>query len=397
VAGSKGKGSTTAFLASILTAAGYRTGRYTSPHLHTFRERIAVDDLPVTERAFSVAFDRSLAAAGKLEAGAPDLGRVTAFELVTAAAFDHFARAGCDIAVIETGLGGRWDATNVVDPLVSVITLIDLEHTEVLGDTLAKIAAEKAGIIKPGRPVVMLDQAPEALDVFLRIGADRAADVSIEGRDWTMSDDWRQATFRDATGDIGPVQLGLHGSHQTRNAGLAIAAIRRLPGFSIERSAIEAGLASAWLPGRYEVIPAPAADTPEFVIDGAHSPASARALVETVLEDHPGLSPSEVGIVFGMLRDKNAAEFARELSRLSPELTLVELESMRTMSMDALEAAVRSSGASGVRAQNLAAALARQRATDKRLVIITGSLALAAEARVVLGLGEPERIPQALM
>jgi folylpolyglutamate synthase/dihydropteroate synthase len=120
-------------------------------------------------------------------------------------------------------------------------------------------------------------------------------------------------------------------------------------------------------------------------------------LVETVLEDHPGLSPSEVGIVFGMLRDKNAAEFARELSRLSPELTLVELESMRTMSMDALEAAVRSSGASGVRAQNLAAALARQRATDKRLVIITGSLALAAEARVVLGLGEPERIPQALM
>ena len=128
VAGSKGKGSTTTDLSSILTAAGYRTGRYTSPHLHSFRERIAVDDQPISQSDFAIAFDRALEAAERLEVDHPELGRVTAFELITAASFDHFARSGCDVAVIETGLGGRWDASNVVDPVVSVITLIDFEH-----------------------------------------------------------------------------------------------------------------------------------------------------------------------------------------------------------------------------------------------------------------------------
>jgi dihydrofolate synthase/folylpolyglutamate synthase len=363
--------------------------------MHTFRERIAIDDEPISERAFSIAFERALAAAVALESDQPDLGRVTAFELVTAAAFDHFARAGCDIAIIETGLGGRWDASNIVDPLVSVITLIDLEHTEILGDTLAKIAREKAGIIKPGRPVVTLDQDPDVLDVFQSTSRLQHAELAIEGHQWTINQDWRAATFRDEHGEIGPVRLGMHGSHQVRNAGLALAAIRRLPGFTIPASAIAAGLANAWLPGRYEVVPAASPSTLEFVIDGAHSQASAAALVRTVLEHYPTIEPNDIGIVFSMLKGKDAAGFARELVRVSPDVTLVPIASLRAMPLDELEAAAREAGATITRAANVADAIQSHRSTGKKVVVITGSLALAAEARIALGIGVPEIMPQA--
>ncbi|MCC6705565.1 MAG: hypothetical protein IT334_11850, partial [Thermomicrobiales bacterium] len=391
VAGSKGKGSTTACLASVLTAAGYRTGRYTSPHLHSFRERIAVDGEPISEADFAIAFERALTAAEQLERDQPDLGRVTAFELITAASFDHFARSGCAIAIIETGLGGRWDASNVVDPLVSVITLIDLEHTDVLGDTLAQIAREKAGIIKPGRPVVTLDQAPDVLDVFRSAAMERNAPLAIEGRDWRVSNDWNAAVYEDDEGRVGPFRTGLRGAHQVRNAGLAIAALRRLHGFELPDAAIVAGLANAWLPGRHEIVPG----QPMIVIDGAHSPASARALAETIRRDYPDAAPNDIAVIFGMLKGKNAGAFLRELGPVAQRATLVPIDSPRAMPLEDLERGAADAGIATVTASDVAVAIDRLREEAVKVILITGSLALAAAARVALGLGEPEVIPQA--
>jgi L-aspartate oxidase len=395
IAGSKGKGSTTTFLSSMLTAGGYRTGRYTSPHLHSFRERIAVDDEPISEADFARAFNRALAAAERLEAKRPELGRVTAFELVTAAALDHFAHVECDVAVIETGLGGRWDASNIVDPLVSVITLIDLEHTEILGDTLEQIAREKAGIIKPSRPVVTLDQSPDVLDLFRAVCTQRHADLAIEGSAWTWSGDWQHAVFTDDAGTIGPVSLGLHGEHQIRNAALALAALRRLSAFPVGDEAIVSGLASAWLPGRYEVIPATAPNAPEYVIDGAHSPASARALAATLQRDYASFDKNEVGIVFSMLKGKNAEDFIAELAPITADVVVTAIDSPRAMPVDQLEQAALAAGARGTRSTNVMQAIDTLIGRGKRVIVITGSLALAAEARVALGVGEQEVIPAA--
>ena len=153
---------------------------------------------------------------------------MTAFEISTVMAFDHFARSGCDITVIEVGLGGTWDATNVVDPLVSVIALLDYEHTDVLGDTMTEIARNKAGIIKPGRPVVSLDQPADGIAVIRDVCAALNAPLLIEGEQWQMAGDWRHARYRDESVAIGPVRLGLTGPHQLRNAGLAVRTARLL-------------------------------------------------------------------------------------------------------------------------------------------------------------------------
>ena len=186
VAGSKGKGSTAVLIDAILRAAGLRSGRFTSPHLHSYRERFVVDDLPIGEEAFACLTHEVMEAMRKVESGNPSLGRVTAWELSTAMALRWFARGDCDVAVIEVGLGGTLDATNVIDPVVSAITRLDLEHTAILGETLAEIASNKAGIIKPGRPSVTVEQAPEALTVIEERAREVGSKLLVGGRDWVV-------------------------------------------------------------------------------------------------------------------------------------------------------------------------------------------------------------------
>ncbi|HEY7036146.1 MAG TPA: Mur ligase family protein, partial [Thermomicrobiales bacterium] len=236
VAGSKGKGSTCAFIDAILPTAGYRAGRYTQPHLHTMRERIAVAGRPIDESAFAALTRRALDAARTVERERPELGEVTAFELTTAMALDHFASAGCDLAVVEVGLGGTLDATNVVTPLVSVITALDLEHTAVLGDTLPKIAAQKAGIIKPGRPVALSPQPPEALAVIEQVAKERESALYVGGRDWEWTGTWRSFSATGPWGTFENLTSGLVGRHQIDNACVAIAATWLLSSPDVERS-----------------------------------------------------------------------------------------------------------------------------------------------------------------
>jgi dihydrofolate synthase/folylpolyglutamate synthase len=222
VAGSKGKGSTCTFLSEILTAADYATGLYTSPHLHAFRERIAVEGTPISEQGFAWLTQEVLAKAENLEVGFPELGEVTAFELTTAMALLFFAKEGCEFAVIEVGLGGTLDATNVVSPAVSIITALDFEHTQVLGSTLSEIAKNKAGIIKPEKPVISVAQQPEALKVIEQAARKNASQLLLEGRDWTVLGDWRNFTVDTPWETLEELRSSLPGRHQAQNAGAAV-------------------------------------------------------------------------------------------------------------------------------------------------------------------------------
>jgi dihydrofolate synthase/folylpolyglutamate synthase len=390
VAGSKGKGSTSAMLAAVLTAAGYRAGRGLSPHLHTYRERIAVDGELISEADFVRLASRSLAAIERLERDEPHLDRVTAFELLTAMSLDAFAVDGCDLAVIETGLGGTLDATNVIEPVASLITALDFEHTAVLGSTLAEIAANKAGIIKPGRPVAVAARDPEALAVITAAARAAHAPMLVAGRDWTVSGDWRSFSAQGAWGTYRDLKTGMAGIHQVENAGLAIAAVHLLgdSGIPISESAIRSGLASAWLPGRFERVVWP--EGPTLVLDGAHTPASAQALAATLASEFPGQSAI---VVLGMMRDKDPAAFAAALAPVGGAWITTQTPSPRAMTAAAIAAAL--AGKSLVHVSEVpeigkAIEQAISQAGPAGLVVVTGSLALMAQAREALGLARAE-------
>ncbi len=398
VAGSKGKGSICAFLSTILRSADLRTGRYISPHLHTIRERAAIDGVAMSEDDFSRSFFRVLAAAEAVELAQPEIGRVSAFEISTAMAFEHFAHLECDIAVIEVGLGGTWDATNVVDPALSVIALIDYEHTDILGNTLAEIAENKAGIIKPNRPVIAMDQEPEALQM-IRDAAARNHATLCEEASWSVTGTWRDAVYRFEGDEIGPVQLGLAGRHQMRNAGMAVVAalllyknltpalLSQIQRARIDRRAIERGLRETEWPARFEVI----ANDGEalIVLDGAHTGAAANALVETLDDEYPG---RQVEFIFGMLGAKEIERMLRQLRRRSERIALVAPKNPRAMTLEAMATAATAVGLTALPETDLETALrnARVRAGAEGIIVITGSLSFAAEAREVLGLGKTE-------
>jgi dihydrofolate synthase/folylpolyglutamate synthase len=389
VAGSKGKGSTCAFLSAIGTAAGYKTGLYTSPHLHSFRERIAVDGVSISERAFANLTRDVLAITERLEHDRPELGEITAFELLTAMAFHHFAEANCKLAVIEVGLGGTLDATNVVNPIVSVIAALDYEHTRVLGTTLAEIAANKAGIIKPSKPVVTLAQEPEAFDVIEAVARDNQSPVLLEKREWRVDGSWRDFTAFGPWGTFHELRLNLAGAHQSLNAGAAIAAAWQLNenGYTISESAIRRGLETASWPGRFETIDLP--DGPTVILDGAHTPASARALAEAILaEDRNDCRV----VVLGMMSDKDSSAFVRELVPVAAHIIATSSQSPRAAPiadvLDGIESA--SIPAESATTVPKALAVAIEAAGKHGTVIVTGSLATVAEAREALGLATPD-------
>ena len=356
VAGTNGKGSVCAMLDSVLRSAGIRCGLYTSPHLVGFRERIRLDGSEIPEDAVA----EGLSLLRETSAGwdhAP-----TFFELTTVLAAWWLAREGADIVVWETGMGGRLDATNVVTPLVSVITPIGLDHQQWLGPTLAAIAEEKAGILKPGVPAVSAPQ-PEEVRVVLEA---RAAEIRTGLR------------FVDGIYD-GP--LGLRGEHQRRNAALALAALDAA-GLVPDPAARRRGLASVRWPGRFEVIGT------GLVVDGAHNPQATGVLVQAW---RSVFVRTKARLVFGALGDKNLASMLADLRCIADEIWLVPVASPRSAVISDLHALAVAAGFRMIHDGTLADALAAAR-SGSGPVLVTGSLFLAGEALALLR-GQP--LPQA--
>lgn len=396
IAGTKGKGSTAACLASILDAAGYRVGLYTSPHLHTFRERIQIAGLPIDPDLFAQLMAELAAANAALVAERPDWGEATAFELATALALLAFARAGADVAVVEVGLGGRLDATNVLLPEVAAITSISYDHTQILGNTLAEIAREKAGIIKPGRPVVSAPQRPEAKEVIVRTAAERDAPLLLGGRDWAVEGTPARFSYRGPGGELRDLRLALRGAHQVENAGVALAVVQLLGerGFSISEQAMWIGLAQVRWPGRLESL----RQRPLVVADGAHNVDSAERLAQALRAE---FTWRRLILILGIARDKDIPGIVRALAPLANQVVAVASHSPRAAAPERILAAV-GEAAPDVPARaagSVAAALddALGRAGPEDLILVTGSLYAVAEAREALGLAQADPQERALL
>ncbi len=311
VAGSKGKGSTTTMIASILDAAGLKTGLYVSPHVVDYRERVSMARGPFEDSVYAAAGDELGAAVARArEKGMPGEEDPTFFELMTILFFLCCRRAGCGAAAVETGMGGRLDSTNIVDPLASVLTPIELEHTEFLGSTIAAIAGEKAGIIKKGRPVIVAPQQEEALAVFKSKAREMDAPIlylpeEVAVSDAAVSREGTEATLLFSDKELCPrplsVRLKLVGEIQARNAALAaLAVFKAFP--SIHPETVEEGLAQATLPARFERV----CDDPPTVCDGAHTSASVRLAADAF-----GALYGDGGVLlFGCAAGKDAAGMA---------------------------------------------------------------------------------------
>jgi dihydrofolate synthase / folylpolyglutamate synthase len=392
VAGSKGKGSTGAFIAAAATRAGHRVGFYSSPHLHRFPERIAIDGRPIADSSFAAEAQAVAEAARCMEALKPESGRVTTFEMVTAMALNGFARQACDLAVIEVGLGGRYDATNVLLPIASVITRIDLEHTAVLGPTYADIAWQKAGILRQGVPALSAPQEPEAAAAIIRVAREVGSPLQIGGQDWTWGGTWRAFQAIGPWGNWTDLSIGIPGPHQIENACTALAALYEIDkaGIRVSEQAIRTGLATARWPGRFERVFSSGRDV---IFDGAHTPAAAVALVNAWREDRGAALAT---VVLGMAADKNFGAFLAALRPLINRLIVTRADSPRAA--DPVEIA-NAAGALGIPHEvrpTVASAVEVARSSDLGHLLITGSLFVVAEGREALGLAQPDRVWLAL-
>ena len=375
VAGTNGKGSTCAMIEAGLRAAGHRTGLYTSPHLAEPTERIRIDGRPVSAERFAAAFNHVHAAVEKLLVqGAIDL-HTTYFETVTAMALLIFAEERINRVVLEVGLGGRLDATNVVRPALTVITPIDFDHESFLGRSIESIAAEKAGVLKPGVPVIFARQRMEAARVLegraaeLRIPVSRTADVPVSH----LACDARGSRFQLAAGTPLSIRCPLAGEHQVQNA--ATAALALLAN-GVDRTSIEAGIASSTWPGRLEHV----RESPTVILDGAHNPAAARALASYIARFY---SHARLHLIFGIMRDKSAAEIAGILFPLAWRVVVTAPAQARALAPESLLALVDHPNLRA--APTLQDALrAVQDAGQEDAICITGSLFLVAEARALL-------------
>lgn len=316
VAGTNGKGTTAAFIASILEAAGYRVGLYTSPHLLDFTERIRVRGQRISEgEVIELTREIRDIVESRKEPNFASLKTITFFEFTTAMALDYFCRRGVDFAVLEVGMGGRFDATNVVRPLISVITQIDYDHTAYLGTTLEEIAGEKAGIIKEGVPVFSNCDNKRALGVIKRTCNVKGAKLFLAGRDFRCSGincDVHGSVFDLTTSDAkySRIAIRLLGKHQVSNAALAAAACLKLGdfGFSISETALRRGLFNSWLRGRLELLPG----SPTILLDGAHNCNAIEALRDSLRLIFKG---KKVVFVLGMMKDKDIASIIEVLSK----------------------------------------------------------------------------------
>jgi dihydrofolate synthase/folylpolyglutamate synthase len=402
IAGTNGKGSTAATLASILQASGLRTGLYTSPHLIRINERIRIDGEAISDDEFALLHDMVDRTAERLVGERELPWHPSFFEMLTALAFEYFARRRVNVAMLEVGMGGRLDATNVMEPLVSVITDIALDHQKFLGNTVAEIAREKAGIIRPGGAVVTLPQQPQANDVIGKAILELEArgvsavpyvpPVSPASARYMVSGTGNMPTgplvsryVLQVLGKEIQVETPLVGRHQLRNVALAVAAAEELSkqGFAVTAESIERGIRHTHWPGRFQVLPA-AGEAPEYVFDVAHNPAGAWALRSTLsayYEDRP------LTIVFGAMRDKAIGEMAEILFPLAERVVLTHAEHPRSAAPEGIRLAAHRVSAEMEDAADVASALERAKsaAGPRGVVVITGSIYVVGEAMRALG------------
>jgi len=380
LAGTKGKGSTAAVIESCLRAAGYRTGFYTSPHLHTFRERIQV-------AGRKIAREEVVALVDEVRPLIERTPGVTTFEAITAIGFLYFCRSEVDVAVVEVGLGGRLDATNVLTPEVSVITSLSLDHTYLLGDTLGEIAYEKAGIIKPGVPAVSAPQRAEAIKVLEAISRGRGVPLTEVGRDWDYEPgpadmDGQAFTVRlvtDGGSELdGEYWMPLLGRHQLENGTSAIAAldVLRQRGFHVPVEAVRAGLRDVHWPGRLEIL----SREPSLVVDCAHNPYSAQVLRRALEEWFPG---QRWVLIFGASADKDIAGMLKALLPISEYTIVTRSDHPRAAAPIELADVVASVGGGAEVSLNMRKSLRRGLAVmdPGSGLLVTGSIFLVADAR----------------
>ena len=393
IAGTNGKGSTAATLAAILHASSHRVGLYTSPHLLRINERICVGGQPIPDDIFAAAYDRVTAAATPLVAAAALPHLPSFFETMTAMAFDFFAASGIDIAVLEVGMGGRLDATNIVEPVLSVITDIDIDHQKYLGNTIAEIAREKAGILRPDVTAVTLPQHPEANQVL----GERMAAVGVRAvsaaRNLPSLSPQSSALVHTSSvetrfqlsvlGEEVEIASPLVGRHQLRNLALAITAAEELAaqGFHITAENIAAGIRQTVWPGRFQRMEA-TAQRPEIILDVAHNPAGAWAL-RAALTEHLGERP--LVLLFGAMADKAVDQIAKILWPRMAHVVLTRANNPRSAPANDLAALAQSLGVehsvSATVGEGVELALAEARKLGPESVtVIAGSIYVAGEA-----------------
>ncbi len=385
IAGTNGKGSTAAFLASMLTAEGHRVGLYTSPYLETFTNRMAVGGIDIDQSSLAELAERIKPMVDEI--ALTELGQPTEFEVITAMAFTYFARCRPDWVVVETGLGGRLDATNVIVPRVSVITNIGLEHTQILGDSIAAIAGEKAGIIKEGVPVVTAAEKPEALEVIEQAAAEKSAPLYTVGSDITYtikssSLDGQVFDYHSKQGTYENLKIVLLGEHQIRNAATALAA-RELLSDGVIDGAVRVGLAEARWPGRLEVF----SRSPLVLVDGAHNIDGFQALRRALLNLSAG---KKLHLVIGVLGDKAVEEIISLAAPLATAgMVVTKPDSCRAADPHAVaRIASRYTSLPVVVEENIAAAVNKvlDCMVDDEALCVCGSLYTISEAREALKL-----------
>lgn len=387
IAGTKGKGTVATFVDALLRAHGCRTGLYTSPHLVSFRERVRIDGVCVSEDAFADSMSRLVPHAERWQTEHPD-ERLSFFDVLTTSGFDIFRAAAVEWGVVEVGMGGRLDATNVITPRVAQITPIALEHTKYLGDTIEAIAREKAGVMKPGVPVLIQRQLPEVESVLLEhaaeVGAipyriDDAMSItdSRDGATWTLRviapSDTHPALYEH-------LRLGALGDHQRRNFAAAVVVLH-LAGVPLDSDRVRNVAATTTIPGRLQLIP----ETPPILLDVAHTPDSARMLVDAIRTRFSGRRTT---LVFSCAQDKRVAEIAKILAPIAERVVLVPIPGIRAMSMEDMTAAwkavhpfVTASASTREAIEN-----ARDTTPNHGLIIVTGSFVLVGAAMEALGI-----------
>jgi dihydrofolate synthase/folylpolyglutamate synthase len=374
--GTNGKGSTARMITALLVARGLSVGTYTSPDLQGVNERLTWNDEPISDESLAEVLEGVIRLEELMDA-AP-----TRFEVLTAAAYRWFADVAVDVAVVEVGLGGRWDATNVADGDVAVVTNVSLDHAEILGPTLADIAREKAGIVKPSSRLVLGEDDASLAPIFRHAGA---ADVWERHDAFACEDNQpahggRLLTLRTPSASYEDVYLPLHGAHQGENAAAALAAAEAFFGAALSESVVEEAFGAVRLPGRMEVV----ARQPLVILDGAHNPAGAEAAATTLASEFAA-SRSRV-VVIGMLRGRDPAEMLRALGDHTGLVVACSPPSPRALPADEVAGAARALGLEAVAAPTVEDAVGRavSEAQVDDLVLVTGSLYVVGAARSVL-------------
>jgi len=380
VAGTNGKGSVVAYLNEVLGAAGYRVGRYTSPHLVELTERIQVDGLEISR-------EEVVALGDEIRRRVLDRGiELTFFEIVTAMGFLHFARAGVDFVALEVGLGGRLDATNLVDPTVAIITSVGIDHTRFLGSSLAQIAAEKAGIAKPGRPLVVGPMAGEAAEVIDRIALGVGAPIYRAHREfrWEVDADQR-LSFEGLGWSLRDVDVGLDGAHQRDNAAVAIAALAAVRAdVPVDETALRRGLAGVLWPGRLQTV----SELPRTIVDGAHNVDAMRALASELART--AVTGARTHVLFAAMGDKEWPAMIQILAPHCASAVVTEVLPERAAPVERMKDAFAAyCPASVERDPARAFAMVRAAAGVADRVLVTGSLFLVGAVLQLLDMAAP--------